>query len=179
MNDEKLEEMCAVFGTVASAKVVTDDRVHLKFRKIAYVSFEYKDDADDAVESLSGSDFDGHTLFCRRIEGLEVAVKNLHPSVDSKRLCEAFSRFGTVAGARVVNTKSKFRCSFVCFSCPEEARLAAELMDGEILVEYPPLRVVPFFNTTKSAAEHRPRSVSPSPRCLPRHVMRVITLTLF
>lgn len=59
--DEQLEQLFAAHGTVESAKVISD-RFSGKSRGFGFVEFSSKEEADQAIEALNGSQFEGRTI---------------------------------------------------------------------------------------------------------------------
>ena len=63
----------------------------------------YRSDAECAVSSLDGNNFNGRDLKVRfAASNSSVKVSNLHPVVSNELLLEAFSQFGEVEKAVVV-----------------------------------------------------------------------------
>ena len=59
LNDQDLENIFAEYGTVTSAKIITD-RMTNRSRGFGFV--EMSDGADAAIEALNGSEQDGRAL---------------------------------------------------------------------------------------------------------------------
>ena len=59
LNDQDLENIFAEYGTVTSAKIITD-RMTNRSRGFGFV--EMSDGAEAAIEALNGSDQDGRAL---------------------------------------------------------------------------------------------------------------------
>lgn len=59
--DQDLEELFATYGTVASAKVITDKETN-RSRGFGFVEFENDDEAQAAIKALNESDFGGRKL---------------------------------------------------------------------------------------------------------------------
>lgn len=60
-DDAGLEEFFSQFGTVASAKVVTDRETN-RSRGFAFVEFENDSEADKAIAEADGKDLDGRAI---------------------------------------------------------------------------------------------------------------------
>lgn len=61
VTSEQLESLFASHGQVISAKVITD-RVTGKSRGFGFVEMESGEDADNALQALNGSEFQGRTI---------------------------------------------------------------------------------------------------------------------
>ena len=59
LNDQDLENVFAEYGTVTSAKIITD-RMTNRSRGFGFV--EMSDGAEAAIEALNGTEFDGREL---------------------------------------------------------------------------------------------------------------------
>lgn len=59
--DDSLKETFAAFGTVVSAKVVTDRQTG-KSRGFGFVEMESDSDASNAIKSLNGSEMNGRAI---------------------------------------------------------------------------------------------------------------------
>ena len=59
LNDQDLEKLFAEYGTVTSAKIITD-RMTNRSREFGFV--EMSDGALEAIEALNGSEVDGREL---------------------------------------------------------------------------------------------------------------------
>lgn len=162
MTEADFRELVDSFGKVLSLKVVTSDQGRSK--GFGFVSFETPEEAQQAVEELSGKDWNGQKLYAaraqkraerqmdlksqfekrkieriNRYQGVNLYVKNLDDTIDDARLREEFSAYGTITSAKVMmddkNNSKGF--GFVCFSSPEEATKAVTEMNGRILVSKP------------------------------------------
>nr|XP_034300920.1 polyadenylate-binding protein 1 isoform X2 [Crassostrea gigas] len=164
IDDERLREEFAQFGTITSAKVMTEDGLSKKF---GFVCFSSPEEASKAIEKMNGrivvakplyvalaqkkEDREAHLALLnmqdntsmdrqgeQRELGVNVYVKNLDDNIDDERLREEFAQFGTITSAKVMTEdglSKKF--GFVCFSSPEEASKAIEKMNGRIVVAKP------------------------------------------
>ena len=76
----------------------------------------------------------------KKVQGVNVYVKNLDEGVTDDTMHEAFSPYGTITSARVTvdNTSGKSKgFGFVCFSAPEEATKTITEMNREMLLKKP------------------------------------------
>jgi len=162
-NEEQLRDLFNPYGNILSLKIMMDDDVG-KSKGFGFISFETPDEAEQAVTALHDSDFHGRKLYCSRAQkkaerqqelkkkfeilkmermnkyqGVNLYVKNLDDGIDSDKLREAFTKFGSITSARVMeDDKGNSRgFGFVCFSSPEEATKAVTEMNGRILVAKP------------------------------------------
>ncbi|RWS07780.1 apoptosis-promoting RNA-binding protein TIA-1/TIAR-like protein [Dinothrombium tinctorium] len=162
-DDEKLFQMFSPFGTIVSAKVMKDENG--KNKGFGFVSFEEPEQAEKAVNEMSGKDGpNGKTLYVgraqkkaerqtelkrkfeqykmeriNRYQGVNLYVKNLDDTIDDEKLRKEFSPFGSITSAKVMtdsNGRSK-GFGFVCFSTPEEATKAVTEMNNRIVGSKP------------------------------------------
>lgn len=61
MGDSELEEVFAKFGTVKSAKIITD-RETGRSKGFGFIEMEVSDDGSKAIEALNGNECEGRTL---------------------------------------------------------------------------------------------------------------------
>ena len=61
MTDAELESTFAVYGTVNSAKIITDRETN-RSRGFGFVEFANKDEGNAAIENLNGKDVSGRSL---------------------------------------------------------------------------------------------------------------------
>lgn len=73
INDSGLEALFAEYGTIASAKVITD-RDSGQSKGFGFVEFNNDDEAKAAMEALNGKDIDGRSLM----------VNEARPQVDRR-----------------------------------------------------------------------------------------------
>lgn len=164
VSEEQLRDLFQTFGNILSLKIMVDDDQGGKSKGFGFVSYETPEGAELAVTQLHESDFNGRKLYCGRAQkkaerqqelkkkfeilkmermnkyqGVNLYVKNLDDGIDSDKLREAFSKFGNITSARVMeDDKTNSRgFGFVCFSSPEEATKAVTEMNGRILVSKP------------------------------------------
>ena len=74
-NDEELREVFSEFGTVASAKVVTDS--NNRSRGFGFVEMPDNSEGKAAIEALNGSEFAGRKLRVNEIKASEMP-SNIH-----------------------------------------------------------------------------------------------------
>ncbi len=61
VTEDKLQEIFSAHGTVESARVITD-RFTGRSRGFGFVEMSNEEEAQTAIDSLNGSDFDGRSL---------------------------------------------------------------------------------------------------------------------
>ena len=61
VTDDSLEELFATYGTVSSAKVITD-RFTGRSKGFGFVEMSSDEETEKAIETLNGSEHDGRTL---------------------------------------------------------------------------------------------------------------------
>ncbi len=61
VTDESLRDAFAAFGSVVSAKVITDRQTG-RSRGFGFVEMEAESDASKAIEALNGSEFQGRNI---------------------------------------------------------------------------------------------------------------------
>ena len=144
-------------------EVLNIETVADKNKGFAFVNFEDSAAAKKAVEELNGIDMSGKKLFVgraqkklerkkeleqqfqelkkekmKRFVGLNLYVKNIDDSIDDDKLRRAFSPYGTITSAKVMEKEGKSKgFGFVCFTTPEEATKAVTEMNGRIIVAKP------------------------------------------
>jgi len=163
ISEDQLRDLFKPYGSILSLKIMMDDDIN-KSKGFGFISFETPEEAEQAVTALHDSDFHGRKLYCSRAQkkaerqqelkkrfeilkmermnkyqGVNLYVKNLDDGIDSDKLREAFTKFGSITSARVMeDEKGNSRgFGFVCFSSPEEATKAVTEMNGRILVSKP------------------------------------------
>lgn len=157
LNDESLRKLFEKYGTIVSAKVMTD--ASGKSRGFGFVSFEEAVNAEKAANEINGMEIAGRQLYAgraqkkaerqaglkekfeklkmeriNRYQGINLYVKNLDDTIDDELLRHHFSSYGTITSAKVMmeNGRSK-GFGFVCFSTAEEATKAVTEMNGRII----------------------------------------------
>lgn len=163
-SDEKLRALFEPFGSISSAKVVSDPETG-KSKGFGFVSFDEPECAEKACEELNTKEMsNGKTLFVgraqkkaerqaelrrkfeqlkmermNRYQGVNLYVKNLDDQIDDERLRKEFAPFGTITSAKVMtdSTNRSKGFGFVCFSTPEEATKAVTEMNNRIVVTKP------------------------------------------
>lgn len=157
-DSDKLEKLFSEFGKVTSCILMSDaDGTSKGF---GFVNFETPDDAEKAVEGMSGKKMGEKELFCGRamkkrerervlaeqfarrraeldekFQGVNLYVKNLEEAVDDDKLREAFAEFGNITSAKVMRDKNGATkgFGFVCYSQAEEATKAVTEMNQRII----------------------------------------------
>ena len=61
VTDDRLQEVFAAYGTVESAKVITD-RMTNRSRGFGFVEMSSQSEAEEAIQKLNGSQLEGRTL---------------------------------------------------------------------------------------------------------------------
>lgn len=162
MDEARFKELVDNLGKVLSLKVVTSDGGRSK--GFGFVSFETPEEAQKAVDELTGKEWNGQKLYAaraqkkaerqmdlkqqfekrkieriNRYQGVNLYVKNLDDTVDDAYLREQFSQYGTITSAKVMmdDKENSKGFGFVCYSSPEEATKAVTEMNGRILVSKP------------------------------------------
>lgn len=140
MDDEKFRQMFEKYGPISSLKVMYKEDGRSK--GFGFVAFENAESADKAVLDLNGTELaDGKKLYVGRAQkkmerhqeltkkfehlrlerlnkyqGVNLYVKNLDDTIDSKLLENAFSAFGTITSAKVNKVSSvSFNYKFPAF----------------------------------------------------------------
>ncbi|XP_038836056.1 polyadenylate-binding protein 1-like [Salvelinus namaycush] len=156
-NDETLMELFGKYGPTVSVKVMKDDNG--KSSGFGFVCFERPEDAQRAVNEMSGKELNGRLIYVGRAQkkaerqtllklkfgqkkpdpkakyrGINLFVKNLDDAFDDHRLRKAFSEFGTIISAKVMTESGRSKgFGFVSLSSPEEATKAVTEMNGRIV----------------------------------------------
>merc|ERR1719369_1924306 len=162
MTEEKLYEVFSKYGEVTSHKVAFSDDG--KNKGFGFVAFKDSDSAEQAVQDLNNSDWNGKTMYVGRAQkksermaelkkkfdalkqdrmsrnaGVNLYIKNLDDSIDDERLRSEFNPYGTITSAKVMTDEGQRSrgFGFVCFNLPDEATRAGTEMNGRILVSKP------------------------------------------
>ncbi|XVF39006.1 hypothetical protein PTKIN_Ptkin01aG0001200 [Pterospermum kingtungense] len=161
-SDENLKKAFETYGTITSAVVMKDQNG--KSRCFGFVNFQSSDAAAAAVEKLNGTKIDDNVWYVgraqrkaereaelkakfeqdriSRYEKLQAAnlyLKNLDDSIDSEKLKELFSEFGTITSCKIMLDPQGVSkgSGFVAFSTPEEASKALNGMNGTMIGKKP------------------------------------------
>ncbi|KAK8292660.1 hypothetical protein V6Z12_D06G135200 [Gossypium hirsutum] len=161
-SDEDLKKVFGTYGTITSVVVMKDQNG--KSRCFGFVNFQSPDAAAAAVEKLNGMKNDDKTWYVgraqrkaereaelkakfeqertSRYEKLQAAnlyLKNLDDSIDTEKLKELFSEFGTITSCMVMLDPQGVSkgSGFVAFSTPEEASKALNAMNGKMIGKKP------------------------------------------
>ncbi|MBA0867807.1 hypothetical protein Goshw_004477 [Gossypium schwendimanii] len=148
-SDEDLKKVFGTYGTITSVVVMKDQNG--KSRCFGFVNFQSPDAAAAAVEKLNGMKNDDKTWYvgraqrkaereaelkakfeqertCRyeKLQAANLYLKNLDDSIDTEKLKELFSEFGTITSCMVMLDPQGISkgSGFVAFSTPEEASKA-------------------------------------------------------
>ncbi|KDQ60947.1 hypothetical protein JAAARDRAFT_191076 [Jaapia argillacea MUCL 33604] len=162
VSDDQFYELFAAFGPVTSAVLQRDEDGSSK--GFGFVNYENHEEAQQAVEALHDSDFNGRKLYVTRAQkkaereeelrrsyemakmeklskyqGVNLYIKNLEDEVDDERLRGEFEPFGTITSAKVMrDEKGQSKgFGFVCFSSPDEATKAVAEMNNKIIGSKP------------------------------------------
>ncbi|XP_077024146.1 polyadenylate-binding protein 1-like isoform X2 [Tamandua tetradactyla] len=157
VDEQGLQDLFSQFGKMLSVKVMRDDSGHS--RGFGFVNFEKHEEAQKAVEDMSGKEVRGRLLYVgraqkrgerqselkhrfeqmkqdrlSRYQGVNLYVKNLDDSIDDEKLRKEFSPYGVITSAKVMTEGGHSKgFGFVCFSSPEEATKAVTEMNGRIV----------------------------------------------
>jgi len=150
---EQLEEIFVAHGKITNCVIMQNEKG--ESRGFGFVNFEKPEEAQAAVEKLSGTEVNGKPIYVGRAQkrqerdeelrhqrdehtqkyqGANVYVKNLDDDVDDEKLKQEFSRFGTITSARVMSDEkgNSKGFGFVWFTNPEDASRAITEMNGVI-----------------------------------------------
>ncbi|KAI4364233.1 hypothetical protein MLD38_020355 [Melastoma candidum] len=138
-----LQDLFKKFGSILSCKVVmSDDGISKGY---GFSQFDSEEAANAAIEGLNGTEFRGKKIFVAKFvkksdrilpspdaKFTNLYVKNLDPEVKEEALQEKFSEFGKITSLVIAKnddgTSRGF--GFVNFDNPENAKQAAEMMNG-------------------------------------------------
>ncbi|XWS15323.1 hypothetical protein CRYUN_Cryun35bG0086000 [Craigia yunnanensis] len=161
-SDEDLKKAFETYGTITSAVVMKHQNG--KSRCFGFVNFQSPNAAAAAVEKLNGTKTDDKVWYVgraqrkaqreaelkakfeqeriSRYEKLQAAnlyLKNLDDSIDSEKLKELFSEFGTITSCKIMLDPQGVSkgSGFVAFSAPEEASKALNGMNGTMIGKKP------------------------------------------
>jgi len=161
VDDIKLKEMFEKYGEITSAVVAKGEDG--KSKGHGFINFKDAAAAENAVDEMHESDFNGKKLFVGRFQkkfervstlkklheekkqerqnrymGINLYIKNLDDTIDDERLRKEFASFGTITSAKVMQENGRSKgFGFVCFSAPEEATKAVTDMNGRIVGSKP------------------------------------------
>ncbi|GAB2293450.1 hypothetical protein Dimus_027649 [Dionaea muscipula] len=139
-----LEAIFNKFGTVLSCKVAEENG---KSKGFGFVQFEKEDSAMAALNAMHDTVLVGkklyvaqflrksHRMAAKELKFTNLYVKNIDEALTEGSLLKKFSEFGTVHNAAIMRDregKSK-GFGFVSFHSPEEAKKAAEALNGALL----------------------------------------------
>eukprot|EP00892_Ulva_mutabilis_P010582 jgi/Ulvmu1/7897/UM004_0129.1 len=149
------------FGEVSSVALIKASPNAENSKLFAFVNFEKHKDAEAACKALHQKEVEGCKLYVDRaqtkaerhgilqsryekkrsqmaqqMEGKNVYVKNLSPTIDEDKLREAFRSFGAISSAKVMcdpETKESRGFGFVCFTDINSAQEAVSQMTNSRL----------------------------------------------
>lgn len=161
IEDVQLKEIFEKYGEITSAVVAKGDDG--KSKGHGFINFKDAGAAEQAVDEMHDSDYNGKKLFVGRFQkkfervstlkkmheekkqerqnrymGINLYIKNLDDTIDDERLRKEFVSFGTITSAKVMQENGRSKgFGFVCFSAPEEATKAVTDMNGRIVGSKP------------------------------------------
>lgn len=159
MSTETLTEMMSKFGSINSARIMTNDDGTSK--GFGFVNFSRHEEAVACIEGLNNFEIaEGKNLFVARAQkkeerekllrerfeaiklerqkkyaGVNLYIKNLSDDITDERLRTEFGPYGSIESAVIMRDRAgKSRgFGFVCFSAQEEANEAMKAMTGRML----------------------------------------------
>ncbi|KAF5176307.1 Polyadenylate-binding protein [Thalictrum thalictroides] len=161
MTEELLQEKFSEFGKICKLTILKDSNG--KSNGVAFVNFETPDNAKRAVEEINGTQVGSKIIYVAKAQkkatreqimrhqfderckqhfqhkGSNLYVKNIKCDVHEDELREVFSQCGTITSVRLMrdgNGKSR-GFGFICFSTPEEAGKAVNILRGFMLHQKP------------------------------------------
>jgi len=164
LNEEKLRELFAKYGSITSCTVMSDNEG--KSKGFGFVAFEKPEEAEEAVTELNGYEIPGgerKITVCRaqkkserqqelkrkyeaqkaermqKYQGVNLYVKNLDDTVDDEMLRSNFESYGKITSSKVMcdeNGRSK-GFGFVCFEKPDDATKAVVEMNNKMVCSKP------------------------------------------
>jgi len=158
VGEEEFAQMFEPFGDVTSAVLQLDEEG--KSKGFGFVNYASHEDAQQAVEALNDTDYNGKRLFVARAQkkaereeelrrsyehakmeklskyqGVNLYVKNLEDDIDDEKLRGEFEPFGTITSYKIMRDDkgASKGFGFVCFSSPDEATKAVSEMNNKII----------------------------------------------
>ncbi|KZT08407.1 polyadenylate binding protein [Laetiporus sulphureus 93-53] len=160
--EEEFLDLFKQFGDITSAVIQRDDEGNS--RGFGFVNFKTHKQAQQTVDNLHDTVFNGKKLFVARAQkkeeretellndyvqakmkklskyqGVNIYIKNLEHDIDDDKLRAEFEPFGTITSAKVMRddkgTSKGF--GFVCFSSPDEATKAVAEMNNKMIGSKP------------------------------------------
>lgn len=145
IDNKTLNDTFQQFGTILSAKVVTDE--HGQSKGYGFVHFQTQEAADKAIEVVNGKSLNGKICFVgvfvprkerekqQRADPkwTNIYVKPLPKNIDDEGLKKMFSKYGAVTSAAIMidDKKESKGFGFVNFARHEEAEKAIEDLNGK------------------------------------------------
>ncbi|CAI5757559.1 unnamed protein product [Candida verbasci] len=162
LSEDEIKKLFEPFGEITSFHLEKDSEGTSK--GFAFINFENHDAAQKSIDELNDKEVEGLKLYvgraqkksersselresfekariekAQKYQGINLYIKNLDESVDSKELEELFQEFGQITSAKVMvyeNGKSR-GFGFVCFTTPEEATKAISQMNQKLIKNKP------------------------------------------
>ncbi|KAH0752508.1 hypothetical protein KY285_005656 [Solanum tuberosum] len=143
IDNAKLQEMFQKFGNILSCKIVTHEDG--KSKGYGFVQFGSEESADAAIEKLNGIMAGDKQMYAGKFvkktdrvspnpdaKYTNLYFKNLDVDISEEYLREKFSGFGTIISLVIAKDESGAPkgFGFVNFDNPDDARKAAEAMNG-------------------------------------------------
>ncbi|KAF5208442.1 Polyadenylate-binding protein [Thalictrum thalictroides] len=174
IDNKKLYDMFAVFGTVRSCKVETYSNGQSK--GYGYVQFEKEEASEMAIRQLNGKMMDNKTLYVaphvrkhergslrnrNQANGSQkftnVYVKNFSETTTDEDLKKVFGSYGSITSAIVMrdDTGSSKGFGFVNFQNPDDAANAVEKLNGTTVSDDKIWYVTKALNKSEREAELR------------------------
>eukprot|EP00730_Choanoeca_flexa_P001918 TRINITY_DN10839_c0_g1_i1.p1 TRINITY_DN10839_c0_g1~~TRINITY_DN10839_c0_g1_i1.p1 ORF type:complete len:640 (+),score=226.75 TRINITY_DN10839_c0_g1_i1:175-2094(+) len=143
VSEANLFETFNAVGPVVSIRVCRDS-ITRRSLGYAYVNFQYKQDAEKAMDELNYENIGNRPCrimwsqrdpIARRNAANNIFIKNLESTIDNKQLYDTFGAFGDILSCKVAcNDKGESRgYGFVHFKRKEDAETAIEKVDGKML----------------------------------------------
>lgn len=157
ITEELIELKFAQFGKITNVMIAKDDEGNSK--GFGFVNFENPDSAKKALDAMNGLQLGLKTLYVARAQkkaerqqflqrlyeerrnermrknmASNLYVKNIDDSVDDNSLLEYFAQCGNITSAKIMRDgKGVSRgFGFVCYSSPEEATNAVNMLQGNM-----------------------------------------------
>lgn len=156
--EEKIRELFKDHGTITSVHVPATPEG--KPKGFAFINFESPEMAAKAVQEMDGTEIEGKSIFVgraqkkaereaelrnkyeamklermKKLQGVNLYVKNLSDDIDDDKLREEFAPFGTITSCKIMrDEKGESRgFGFVCFTEPDEATKAVTELNGRMI----------------------------------------------
>jgi hypothetical protein len=159
LDDAGLKELFAPYGDIISSKVMVDHQTGSSLG-YGFVRFASPDEAQQAIQKLSGQRCSNKVLLCKLSNSspnivtpelsTNLYIKPLLPTTTEESLREIFSKFGPIAAAKVMVDKvtgESRQIGFVRFESQEDATAALNAMNGQKLASDQPTLIVKYAET--------------------------------